>query len=266
MQKIIEQLQALGFSRIEAQVYCDLVVHGKSNGSQLAKKINIARSSVYSALDQLYARGIVEQTPGETREFIARNPAELFPALGRRLQETAGHIGESLAALHRPPEESLFINMSSPEAMEERIGDIIRNSQNELYINCAGSFSRFYPELRDAAHRGVGIWIFTFDSLPEADFPCRIYDRPLPDPCIVRRVMLVADMKRGLLASGPRGGELSGTYSENPLFVSVLAEHIHHDIYLYRLREQYQTDVVTPGILLGSRLERREKGENCYEQ
>ncbi len=59
VENIITHLEMLRFSKIEAQVYVTLVKHSKLNGSQIAKILNLSRSSVYSALHNLYNRGIV---------------------------------------------------------------------------------------------------------------------------------------------------------------------------------------------------------------
>ena len=53
MKKMISHLEKLGFTRTECLVYIQLVKAGQSNGSQIAKLLNMSRSSVYSALNKL---------------------------------------------------------------------------------------------------------------------------------------------------------------------------------------------------------------------
>ncbi|QZY56175.1 helix-turn-helix domain-containing protein [Crassaminicella profunda] len=65
MKEIINMLEKLSFSKTEASVYITLLKHPKLTGYQIAKKINISRSSVYSALDNLYNRGGVSLLSGK---------------------------------------------------------------------------------------------------------------------------------------------------------------------------------------------------------
>jgi hypothetical protein len=67
--------------------------------------------------------------------------------------------------------------------------------------------------------------------------------------------MLVADMEQGLMGSLGKDRVMAGTWSSNSLLVKVLAEHIHHDIYQFRMKGKTGVDPVSPDILLGSLLE-----------
>ena len=73
------------------------------------------------------------------------------------------------------------------------------------------------------------------------------------------RLMLVADMETALIGTALPGEEFFGTFSRNRLLVRLVAEHIHHDIYLLRLRGKMGADPVSPDILLGTKLERESK-------
>ena len=62
---IILELQKFGLTSIEAEVYYELLKSPNSNGSQISKKIDTPRTSVYMALDRLYALGYVYLVPAE---------------------------------------------------------------------------------------------------------------------------------------------------------------------------------------------------------
>ena len=49
----IDALMVLGFTQTEAKVYCAMVSEESANGYQIAKTLNLSRSSVYAALENL---------------------------------------------------------------------------------------------------------------------------------------------------------------------------------------------------------------------
>ena len=80
-EQLLNYLCNLGFSRIEAQVYCTLVPEEKMGGYQIAKKLNLQRPSVYNALNSLESRGFITVIPGETTEYSAVEPDVLMDEL-----------------------------------------------------------------------------------------------------------------------------------------------------------------------------------------
>ena len=61
---VIEELQKFGLTKIEAQVYYELLKFPNSNGSQISKRIETPRTSVYMALEKLYSTGFIHMIPG----------------------------------------------------------------------------------------------------------------------------------------------------------------------------------------------------------
>ena len=96
IENIIKHLEILNFSRIEAQVYVTLVKHSKLNGSQIAKILNLSRSSVYSALNSLYNKGIVFLLPGESNVYKAQDPDILLETLSDHVLERPVYLQPGL--------------------------------------------------------------------------------------------------------------------------------------------------------------------------
>lgn len=69
MDEIIILLEKLNFSKTEVAVYIDLLKNSSSNGYKIAKNLNISRLSVYSALDNLYNKGIVLLMSGDSQVY-----------------------------------------------------------------------------------------------------------------------------------------------------------------------------------------------------
>lgn len=87
--EIYSLLERLNFTKTEAAVYVDLVKNFKLNGYQIAKNLNMSRSSVYSALDNLYKKGVVFLLPGESQIYKAENPSALLGKMKNEFVEAA---------------------------------------------------------------------------------------------------------------------------------------------------------------------------------
>ena len=70
-------------------------------------------------------------------------------------------------------------------------------------------------------------------------------------------MMLVTDMNVTLIADAYKDRpEFLGTVTQNSLMVSIIAEHIHNDIYLLRLKEK-KNFIFDESITIGTMLENR---------
>lgn len=70
----ITQLENIGLGDYEARVFGALVQHSPASASFLAKKCNLSRSSVYTTLAGLTAKGLVGTTyKNEVKQFIAQD-------------------------------------------------------------------------------------------------------------------------------------------------------------------------------------------------
>ncbi|HLD20492.1 MAG TPA: helix-turn-helix domain-containing protein [Patescibacteria group bacterium] len=72
---IEQQLISLGFSDYEAGIYLELVKQSPASATFLAKKLKLSRSTVYTAIERLVARGVVGVSyRNEVKQFIAEPP------------------------------------------------------------------------------------------------------------------------------------------------------------------------------------------------
>ncbi len=253
---ILSDLEKAGFSAMEARVYLDLAGTGELNGSQIAKRIGQSRSSVYAALDALQARGAVYAVPGETQNYRAEEPEALFSKLEKRLRDSAHRVVAALSTLRREGPSQAFVNVQGTQLVLEKAGQLIDAAQREIYINTCIDPALLGEGLRAAAERGVRIIVFSFGSFSISGLPIELFAvGQAAAPGDEKRLMLVCDMKAALIAAAAPDGELCGTFSTNPLLARVTAEHIHHDIYLHKLKKKSKKELFGPDILLHSLLE-----------
>jgi len=246
MDEILSLLEKLNFSKTEASVYVNLLKNSSLNGYQIAKNLNMSRSSVYSALDNLYKKGIVVSLPGSSQIYKAENPSTLINKMRNEFVETTDILEIKLQELETSDSEERYLNISGYENVISKVKELLLTAEKEVYINTDFNLQIFLKEFNDLEKRGVRIIIFSFAKSNSENLPVEIYTHN-DASCLGKqtRIMLVVDCKKTLIADkGPHREEFLGTFTDNVLLASVVSEHIHNDIYLLKLKNKYEENLI----------------------
>lgn len=110
---IVRRLASLGFDDNEAQVYVHLLRLGPCKVSELARVLDIHRTTVYRTLRAMEDRGVVRGLLGKTARYEAVEPGRLFRDLLRehereldRVERTRSELAPVLEALRAEAAES----------------------------------------------------------------------------------------------------------------------------------------------------------------
>lgn len=257
---IIKELQKFGFKEIEARVYLELVKNPNSNGSQLAKSLNLPRTSVYSALDTLYEEGIIFLLPNQnSKTYTAVPPNELLDNLKEVYMKSIETLQSEFDKINIQEENKNYVNIKGEENVIAEIKKMFRSAEKEIYLNTNYDLSLFKEELKLLQEKSVRVILFSFHDLDLEGLKDAVefyhHDKKEGQK-EEKRIMVAADEEEVLIANKKKQGELIGTLTKNNLLVSIVSEHIHHDIYLLRLKEKYGEDLVDEEIKLDSHFEK----------
>ena len=151
MDEIVSLLEKLNFSKTEAAVYINLLKNSSSNGYQIAKNLNMSRSSVYSALDNLYKKGIVFSLPGNSQIYKAEDPSTLTNKMKNEFVETADLLEIKLKELKNSDSEERYLNIAGYDNVISKAKELLLTAEKEVYINTDFDlqiFSREFNELK----------------------------------------------------------------------------------------------------------------------
>lgn len=261
--KIEENLEKLNFTKLETQIYLALLGAEPMSAYQLAKKIEISRTSIYNALEHMLEKGMVEMVPNNTALYIAQEPEVI---LGKKRFEMTKAIEESekqLKDYQRLKRENIHLVFRGFETVIFKAKEILKTAKNEVYINADFDLSCFSEELQILKENKVRVVVFSFYNL---DLGCDVefysHNRSMNKSHIASRFMLVVDNEISLIADRGTGlQEWNGTISNNLLFIKILSEHIHNDIYLLKLRDRYGKEIYDDSLHLNTAFELRQKSE-----
>lgn len=253
MDKIIDKLCKLYFSKLEAQIYVTLIRDGEMSGYQIAKKINISRSSVYSALEPMYEKGIVLSRMEGAQIYSAQSPETLFERLRKEYINTSKEVEEELMKHYKQDFEEKFTNLKGFETVISNAKQVIKSSKKEICINTDIDIQTFKKEINSATEKGVRVILFSFIHQNCDGLNIESYLNEQDECSEPTRIMMVSDCKLTLVADTYKArGTWLGTLTNNTLFTSIVTEHILHDIYDVRGRK-----IENNGFRLNSMIELR---------
>lgn len=246
MEMIRTSLEGLGFSKLEVTIYLILLDNGAMSPYQIAKKVDISRSSIYNALEHMLNKGMVELIPEDAAMYVAKEPEVLLNKVEFEYKKNISSAKDGLKNYLATRYEEKSAIIKGYDNIIGKIKYIIDNSENEVFINTDIELEVFEEEFRRAVERNVRIIVFSFVESYSAISQVEIYshNRKRTQNKDYSRIMIVADENLVLIAdAGNARGDWSGTISNNKLMKDVIREHIHNDIYMLKLRDVYGREI-----------------------
>lgn len=254
---IVTALQQLGFAKAEADVYLALVRHGSLNGYQIAKLMNLSRSSVYAALNTLYRRNCVFLLPGASNAYRAEEPQTLMARLKEDYTRTADSLAEELRALSPNTPELRFFNVSGRDNVLDKARALVARAQQEVCINTSLDLAPLRDVLAQRAREGVRLIVVAAAQPALGIEALEFYPLSAQAAAEHERLMITVDDREVLIAGAHVGARLVAVFSENPVLVQIVAEHINHDVYLTKLQARLKAQVVSDDVRTWTLSERR---------
>ncbi|NVJ02750.1 TrmB family transcriptional regulator [Myxococcus sp. AM009] len=168
-----EGLVALGFTEMEARVYCELLKGAPATGYRLAQALGKAPPGIYQALASLEHKGAVLVEEGEPRSFRPVPPDEVLTALQRGFEVRRREAADALRRLHAPVQDDRIYHLKSTAQVMERARAMIAGATERLLFDLfPPPFGALAPALTEASARGVSIAGLVYDASPKVSFDC----------------------------------------------------------------------------------------------
>jgi len=247
-EKIIKNLQAVGFSDYEAKTYMALLLTPNATAYEISKEAGIPKANCYSVLEALRKNGAVQAVSENPIKYVAVDPARFFTQMVERTQARCDELKENLKGLGHLPQESLVWSLNDSDAVNLHIEKMISTVKENLRVKVAAStLERHIPSLRKAAKRGVKVLIILFgdDVKPfELGRNCKVYlheGNGIPVGISHKLITLTRDYKEALVAEV--GPDAYGSYTENKPIVALADSLLRHEIYFAEIFNRFGDEI-----------------------
>jgi len=252
METAINLLIKLNFTRNEAQVYYYLLENPGMTVYQIAKDLTLSRSSIYPIVEKLYHEGALLLENKDKDLYYAEDPSALLKNLSSNYENNIKVAKKALNSVSKKVERETYLNIVSYEALIAKAKSMLDNAQTEVYINTDIDPSVFDKEFQNLETRQVRVIFFSFKKTSYKRSNVEIYSHNYSFEG-ANRLMLVVDYQLVLVGNiNLERDEWLGTYTNNPLMVRIISEHIHHDVYLLKFKLKLGTNLfeMHPDIFL----------------
>jgi HTH-type transcriptional regulator, sugar sensing transcriptional regulator len=245
---MLTRLSALGFGKYEAKAYISLLRANPATAYEIARSAGIPTSKVYEALNRMIEKGIIASldeekkrryVPIAARELLARHKAStitLIESLSKDLSEIHGAYGASY-----------IWNIKGHDYLIEKTQRMIAEAQKTILLSVwKDDFTQLEPALRKASKRKVRIAVIHFGTV-RSNLK-HIFSHPIEDTLYEEkggRVMaVVVDSREVLIGTIFSDDRVEGAWSTNRGFAMVTEDYIKHDIYIMKIVDRFDAELV----------------------
>ena len=156
MEDTVAGMMALGFSRMEAEVYTALCRQSPMTGYRVAQAIGKPVANTYKAIEALRNKGAVLVDDGASRLCRVVPPAEFFGGLERRFHEQKESVTRALSEVAHPENDTRIYQLGAAEQVLERCRSMLQNCKEVALLDIFPlPLEVLRSEMEQAAARGV---------------------------------------------------------------------------------------------------------------
>ena len=158
MKRAPSTLQALGFSEIEALVYCYLLTNAPVTGYRVSQGIGKPVANTYKAIANLKNRGVLAVSNDDNKIAVPLSPEELLGRLDGEFQRQRQAAATELAKLSPEPENEHIYRLSTTQQVLDRARHMMDGAEQIILVEAFPAFwNHLRPMVARALARGVKV-------------------------------------------------------------------------------------------------------------
>lgn len=235
MQDLIMSLESLGLSRAESLVYVDVLKHQLSNGSEITKRIDLPKPSVYLALDKLYQMGLISLVPGKSKRYLVQNVVNALEKLRTTFNTNVDNVLSGIKLVQQVEYMDNFVHILGYANFISESKRLLNLATKEVYIHTNLDLNQYSDIFYKLFLSKVRVIVYSFGKPYNYNFTIEEYHDPNKQSNDMISFLAVIDYNECIISSGKANDEFLTIYTQQKLQINLLAENIHNAIYWYKL-------------------------------
>ncbi|MEW9702151.1 TrmB family transcriptional regulator [Paenibacillus sp. SI8] len=238
MDEILRHLKQLGFTDLEAKCLHVLAECGTQTGYEIAKRLGVSRSNVYSALQKLAEKGVVLTSHGEPTHYQSVPIEEIGDRIEADLQASISYVKTHMPK--QDAERTEYFSVEGDAKVIERIRAELKKAREEALCDLWPEEAKLLSqELVHAREQGAHILIST---VGEAGLPdgMHLFPRGREEAWQERsgrKFALLLDRKLAIVGTRGDGEPTKALFTEHPAMVELLLTNFFHYIVMHDLQK-----------------------------
>lgn len=252
MERLLSELQRVGFSQYEARAYVALLRRAPVNGYELSKASGVPRSMIYEVLGKMQDRGAAHAVPSEPVTYAPVPAKELLSRLKRQTDETFGYLEGALESLEQTRAVDVIRHIRGEKQVTNELLSIVEGAEEELWLALWDARIPTFvePVRRAQTERSVKVFSVLFEERERHKgkrTPARLgrtfYHDYMPPKVVERRLgghlhIAARDGEEVVIAQFVKRGAWA-VKTRDPALVLIATEHIRADVMF---------DVIVPDV------------------
>ncbi|MGG2090743.1 helix-turn-helix domain-containing protein [Priestia aryabhattai] len=245
MEKLVDYLMDIGFSKNESKAYLSLLRQSPVTGYELSKQSGVPRSMIYQTISKLISQGAVNEVRSDPLTYTPIPPKEFIGRLKAEKVQTFDYLEENLQTIQHPPEVHLIRHIEERLQVIDRMNDLISKARDEVWLSIWDSeLDEIEPYTKKALESDVNLYSLLFNCRPTNYFGRVFYHNPSTSTIEEQRMrqrlsIVVCDDKEVIIAVFSKGLVPNAIHTQDPMLILLAKEYIRHDIMMKVVSENY---------------------------
>ena len=162
--EVTNALKALGFTDLEALVYCYLVENSPATPYRVARDIGKPVANTYKAVEILFQKGMILVDDTSSRSCQAVAPEAVLAKLQRSLADRIENAAEAMARLTPVMTSESIFSLATADQVFDRCSEMAEGAESVILVDAYPRVvERIRPWLDAAAERGVPVILQAYE-------------------------------------------------------------------------------------------------------
>jgi len=145
--ELLEKLERIGLSEIEARIYIALLRLGRSKAGKIAKEARLNRTSTYDGLKRLLEKGLAGYAIEANRKVFSAAEPERLAGFLKEKEEYAQEIVPGLKAIRAKPGEKKNVTLYyGNKGVKSVFLDMLKERKTNCVLDSEGQFTQRMPD------------------------------------------------------------------------------------------------------------------------